>query len=479
MASRVISHLRRSPYAFLLAALAALAMFFISETSYQRASRSLDNLGAISASRYAIQRLLRDLTDAETGQRGYLLTGRQEYLQPYTESLGSIASGLNELTRYYAADDAGAPLMERVRTLTGEKLSELETTLKLYDEGRGDRWREVLLTNIGKEKMEGVRRALEQLAQREADKVVVGREGVYQTLLLNRVGVTAMTALSLLALFMYLRQTAALLKQRETLAAAIETERDQLDVEVTRRTVLLTELAQHLQTVREDERSHLARELHDELGALLTAAKLDVARLKSRLGATTPEVGERLSHLNEALNSGIALKRRIIEDLRPSSLSNLGLVAALDILLQEFSARSGVQVTSELEAVKLTESGELTTYRLIQEALTNVAKYASATAVHVTVVARGGNVQVQVRDDGVGFDTDRPTVAAHGLVGMRYRVEAEGGRMTLKSAPGAGTTIEAQLPEAQPASAEPGPSPTDTLRLSDNASATGLIDAVR
>jgi hypothetical protein len=93
--------------------------------------------------------------------------------------------------------------------------------------------------------------------------------------------------------------------------------------------------------VREEERGHLARELHDELGALLTAAKLDVARLKSRLGDQPPEVGQRLQHLTETLNSGIALKRRIIEDLRPSSLSNLGLTASLEILAREFSERSG------------------------------------------------------------------------------------------------------------------------------------------
>ena len=107
----------------------------------------------------------------------------------------------------------------------------------------------------------------------------------------------------------------------------------------------LKELAQHLQTIREDERSHLARELHDELGALLTAAKLDVARLKSRLASTgTADAAERLAHLNETLNGGIALKRRIIEDLRPSSLSNLGLVAALEIQLREFAARSEIKV---------------------------------------------------------------------------------------------------------------------------------------
>ena len=119
------------------------------------------------------------------------------------------------------------------------------------------------------------------------------------------------------------------------------------------RTAQLKELAQHLQTIREDERSRLARELHDELGALLTAAKLDVARLKSRLGSdATADAAERLAHLNETLNGGIALKRRIIEDLRPSSLSNLGLVAALEILLREFgAAQRDRRRPSELEPV--------------------------------------------------------------------------------------------------------------------------------
>ena len=195
------------------------------------------------------------------------------------------------------------------------------------------------------------------------------RESVYQTLLLNRLGVTAMTALSLLALFMYLRQTAALDRQRAEQQDVVQAERDRLEVEVAARTAQLRELALHLQTVREDERSHLARELHDELGALLTAAKLDAARLQLAARARRrPRSTERLSHLNEALNSGIALKRRIIEDLRPSSLSNLGLVAALEILARDFSARMELPVECDLHPVSLGPSADLTVYRLVQEA---------------------------------------------------------------------------------------------------------------
>ncbi|MEO8836371.1 MAG: sensor histidine kinase, partial [Caldimonas sp.] len=217
---------------------------------------------------------------------------------------------------------------------------------------------------------------------------------------------------------------------------------------VVARTAQLRELAQHLQTIREDERSHLARELHDELGALLTAAKLDVARLKSRLGsAPTPDALERLAHLNETLNGGIALKRRIIEDLRPSSLSNLGLVAALEILLREFATRSEIAVVSHLEPVELAAAAQLTVYRLVQEALTNIVKYAKAREVDVTLAPlESGGARVAVRDDGVGFDAGAPRMSRHGLIGMRYRVEAEGGAMRLVSSPGAGTLIEASLP---------------------------------
>ena len=188
-------------------------------------------------------------------------------------------------------------------------MSELSTGITLYDEGRTDAWRELLLTNIGQEKMDAIRAASRQLLEIESIKIEAGRSGVYRTLMLNRVGVIAMTAVSLLALFMYLRQTRALETQRIAQQRALQAERDFLETEVDRRTEQLTELARHLQTAREDERNRLARDLHDELGALLTAAKLDVARLKSRLGLLTPEATDRLSHLNETLNSGIEIGR--------------------------------------------------------------------------------------------------------------------------------------------------------------------------
>jgi signal transduction histidine kinase len=451
---KLLPLLRGSPFAFPLAALVALAMFVISESSYQQASARFEALGTQGTARTNIQTLWRSLTDAETGQRGYLLTDRKEYLSPYVEAQGRVAESIEWLTNYYATEPETRALMEQVRQAARNKLSELAETQKLHDEGKEEAWRDLVLSNIGKEQMDTVRSYSEKLLAYETAKVNEGRKSVSQTLLLNRIGVTAMTALSLLALFMYLRQTTALVRQREEQGRVVQAERDQLEVEVLRRTEQLTDLARHQLTVREDERSRLARELHDELGALLTAAKLDVARLKSRLGAAvTPEVAERLAHLSDGLNSGIALKRRIIEDLRPSSLSNLGLVAALEILVREWGQRADLVVDSDFHPVRLTPSGELTVYRLVQEALTNISKYAKASAVQVSLAAHEGRVHVSVRDNGVGFDPHAPRRSTHGLLGMRYRLESEGGEMRLRASPGAGTLIEAELPESAESSA--------------------------
>lgn len=447
----IVTRIRRSAFAFPLVALAGLAMLLISETSYWRASDAMDRLGSLGEARTSIQQLHRYMLDAETGQRGYLLTGRKNYLTPYREANEEINVTLQRLRDYYGTLPQ-APQMKQLDTLVQRKMSEMHTSVQLYDQGREDAWRALLDTDIGKEQMDQIRALSAQLLAEETRKVGVGRKDVYDTLLLNRIGIGAMIALSLLALFMYLRQTDALEKQREEQAEAIQAERDHLESEVKRRTQQLIQLAQHLQSAREDERSRLARELHDELGALLTAAKLDAARLKSRIAAVAPEALERLAHLSDTLNSGIALKRRIIEDLRPSALSNLGLVAALDILARETAERMAIPIHASLEPVALTPAAELTAYRLVQEALTNVSKYAKAKAVQVTLAPAGDAVSIAVADDGIGFHPDEANTGSHGLFGMRYRVEAVGGTLTIDSGPGRGTRIEARLPASAVAS---------------------------
>ena len=207
-------------------------------------------------------------------------------------------------------------LLSKLRGLTAAKLSELALTIRLHQQGKGGTTREITLSGIGKEQMEGIRALSAELLALETQRVAASRHDIYRTLMLSRIGIAALSGIVLLALFMYLRQRMALTLQQQELQRALQAERDRLEVEVKQRTAQLTELTHHLQTAREDERNRLARNLHDELGALLTSAKLDAARIKSRLAGSAPEALERLAHLVDTLNSSIALGRRIIEDLR-------------------------------------------------------------------------------------------------------------------------------------------------------------------
>jgi signal transduction histidine kinase len=440
----------RASISFPMAALLALALLVISEFAYNRSMSAMDEMQKVVEARRQVQTLLRRVLDAESGQRGFLLTGRPEYLHPAEAAIKLIPGGLASLNQYYVSTNPMTVQFTELTQQVANKLSEIALTLQLQREGRTEGWRTLMETNIGRDQMVTIRSIAERLVSDESSRIVSLEQQIQQTLLLSRLGIAAMTPLSLLAFFMYLRQTASLSKEREFQQAALQAERDSLERQVLQRTQQLTALANHLQTAREDERARLARELHDELGALLTAAKLDVARLRSRLPDLSEDAKERITHLNESLNSGIALKRRIIEDLRPSALSNLGLVASLEILTRDFAERAGVEVRGVFEKPSLSPASELTVYRLVQEALTNVAKYAQATEIDVILRALPGHAEITVRDNGIGFDTLKTRPSTHGLVGMRYRVEAQDGRMTMISAPGAGTTIKASVPCLQP-----------------------------
>ncbi|MBE2242647.1 MAG: CHASE3 domain-containing protein [Burkholderiaceae bacterium] len=440
------NRLRGESIAVIAAGLAAVLMLVISGTSHWRVNEARAELASIDEARIRVQQLLLGVTDAEAAQRGFLLTGRKEYGDPYHAALMSLPETRAWLRKHYAGRAELEKMLTRLDEQVEEKLSELALVMKLYESGRGDDASEMLLTNIGKERMDALRSSARALLDDEARGGEAMRRRVDQILMLDRIGVALMTALSLVALLMYLRSTHTLGVERARRQAAIQTERDQLEEEVARRTDELTVLSRHLMTTREDERARLARELHDELGALLTAAKLDVARMKTRIAALSPEMGERLTHLSEMLDGGISLKRRIIEDLRPSSLSNLGLIAALRILIEDFEKRTELAVRSDLHPVALRPECELTVYRLVQEALTNIAKYAKARSVHIVLRAHDGRAVIEVGDDGVGFDPARAKLAGNGLLGMRYRVEAECGSLRVHSAPGKGTSLEATLP---------------------------------
>jgi signal transduction histidine kinase len=440
---------RRGAISLVLALLAALVLIGINETGYKESSDALDRIEQYTRTRNAVNRLLQQVLDAETGSRGYLLTGDPRYLEPYNIAVAEIGQHLDRLRSTYPPNSPEAGTMNALSLNVQRKLAEMDLSVRMRKQGNEEAWKSVLLTDVGKEHMDAIRVQAGRLIESASGRMAEAQDQVERSLRFARAGIAIGAVAALVAFYLYLRQTNRLKLAGEQQQAALQQERDLLETQVRERTASLAQLATHLQQVREEERGHLARELHDELGALLTAAKLDVARLKSRLGnPQAPEITQRLQHLTETLNSGIALKRRIIEDLRPSSLANLGLTAALEILAREFSERSGIEVASSLEHVQLDESAQLTVYRIVQESLTNVGKYAEASQVDIGLREYSNHVEVEIRDDGKGFDVRSTKPSTHGLAGMRHRVEAAGGRLTVSSKPGQGTRILASLPKA-------------------------------
>ncbi|HEV8315445.1 MAG TPA: CHASE3 domain-containing protein [Burkholderiaceae bacterium] len=438
-----------SPLAYPAALLFAAAFLIVSEVSYRQSVITLDEMTRMDNGRLAIERLQQQLSEAESGQRGYLITGRPEYLEPYRNAVREVGSTQREILDYYAQQ---RPLrLGRARELANladERMAELEALVRLREQGREMASERQVAKGVGKSQMDRLHELAGTLINEELRAIEAKRAGIYRTLMLNRLGIGALTAVSVLGLYLFVRQSGTLHREREQQRLALQAERDALERQVDARTRELRDLLHYVQTVREDEKARLARELHDELGALLTAAKLDVARLKPRLGsaADTGQLRERLQHLTESLNEVIALKRRIIENLRPSALSNLGLVPALEGLIDDMQQRLKLRMDVRLDDPKLAPPADLTVYRFVQEALTNAAKYAKAKKLTVSMRVNGERVQVEVADDGVGFDTKASRVGHHGLAGLRYRVEAVGGKLRITSAPGKGTRLTAELP---------------------------------
>ena len=428
-----------------LATLAALLLVGINEVGFRQSNQALIEVREAQQVRQTLNALLLNVVDAETGQRGYLLTGEPRYREPYDQAVRKVDGQLATLRALYAARPAESAQLSQLTTHVGRKMAEMEMSVRLRKDGKEDAWKFVITTDVGREEMETIRTQAASLIERSDDALRSGQAQIAESLRLARIGIALIAVIALIAFYLYLRQTHALRSIGERQQEALQRERNLLETEVQERTASLAELATHLQDVREHERGHLARELHDELGSLLTAAKLDVARLKSRL-ADAPDATQRLQHLTELLNSGIALKRRIIEDLRPSSLGNLGLVASLEILGREFADRAGIQVNMALEPVVLDDARQLTVYRMVQESLTNIGQYAEASEATIVMKDYRTHVTVEVADDGKGFDPQRLRPATHGLAGMRHRVEATQGQLTVTSAPGKGTRVAIMLP---------------------------------
>ena len=445
---RVARHRHR-----LFLALGCALVLLLLGSSHWQATSSLKALGELQRQAERVEHLDNlwiQLMDAENAVRGYLLTGNRAHLEPYAESRAAANGMLETIRADQGDDDSNDSALADLSGLVAIKLRSLDEAVERGSAGEETRLQGKRYTDRIRDRILGLKtlRAMEgEISFTRSTRHVERTRWVVATL--------AAGALALMALLLLVVERQ--FKLREQLADLLDGENRRLDALVQERTGELSDLATYLTNVREVEKARLARELHDELGALLTAAKMESGWIARHLDdAALEPCRERLARLDEHLDAGIALKRRIIDNLRPPLLEMLGLVAALRTLGEEFARDAGETLDLDLPASDITvaPAPALALYRIAQEALTNIRKHARAHRVKLALRALDGALELKVEDDGQGFRAGGPEGRRHhGLTGMKHRVQMCSGEFSLTSRPGAGTRIVARIPLATPAAA--------------------------
>ena len=218
----------------------------------------------------------------------------------------------------------------------------------------------------------------------------------------------------------------------------------------------LRELSSHIQDAREQERLHIAREIHDDMGGTLTAIKIDVAWLSEHLGGQ-PELLAKSKGVEGLVDRCIKSANNILRSLRPSVLDSFGLIAAIEMEAEEFEKRTGIScpINQEDEGAEISPDASIALFRIFQETLTNIMKHAKASEVTVDIANRKAGVDLVIADNGIGLkEADRQKPRSFGLRGIQERVAHFNGKVEISSKPGKGTTVSVHVPHA---SAQPAP----------------------
>jgi len=229
------------------------------------------------------------------------------------------------------------------------------------------------------------------------------------------------------------------------------TERKLAEIEAMRSQEQLRELSAHIQDVREQERLALAREVHDDMGSMLTAIKMDIAWLGSRLTNNDSAVTTKIKGIENLVTRCAAAAGNISRNLRPSALDSFGIIAAIEIEADEFEQRTNIACILDTvdEDVAVSPNIAITLFRIFQEALNNIMKHAQASKVRVMIHNRINSVDLTVSDNGCGLrEPDRLKPRSFGLRGIQERVARFGGEVSISSKPGKGTTIAVSIPHA-------------------------------
>jgi len=409
--------------------------------------------------------------DAESSMRSYFLSGRDSYLGPTRTVLADSEAEFRELEKLLADNPSQLKNLVQLHTLVRRRLSIMNQAIDVYRDGGLAEIVNIAKLSDDRASMDEIR-LLVVIMEQEQNETLNTRSAMfyqeYQKAVWLGVSINALAIMVLIMFYQLVRRSFA---HRAAVEYALQSANENLETTVQQRTEQLSVLSRRLISVSEEEKVRLSRELHDELGANLTSISMDIAAVTQQLRNTHPELAEQLKRARGTLVETVEMKRRIVENLRPSLLDNLGLCAAIESYCQEFSRLSKVRcdcnVAAEIEGLSR-HSGDLSIalFRIVQESLTNIRKYAQASRVTVTLNRNQEGLMLRIIDDGVGIAPDtiiKPM--SHGLLGMRERALQLGGTMNIRRGRSdAGTCIEVAIPLRSRDGAAPSNEPPDHER---------------
>jgi signal transduction histidine kinase len=391
---------------------------------------------------------------AESAQRGYLLTHSKDYLLFYDvgvdeakKNLQMIESSLLNMPSALAYKNEQS-ILSKLSADIGAKISEMNVTLEFATNGKVADAKKVVKLDSGLNQMNSISMNTEQL-----QTALKGRlANVYQarnvTRTIIRTSVIAGPIILIFLVVLVIKQLLKELADKAALQQKLTDENHRHETHALEQSKLLRSLALDYQADVERERHKLARELHDELGSILTASKMDISWVIKSIGPTHPEVADKLKKTNTYLDQGINFKRQVVQELHPSMISSFGFWPALRSLVDDAVERNKWELTITLpdENTQINETISLVAYRIVQETLNNCNKYAKATALSIHMICDAKHLKIEIQDNGVGLDLERLDNKTHGLSGMRHRVLAIGGHFEIASSLGNGLFTRAILP---------------------------------
>ncbi len=426
-----------------------IGLFFIAAAGQSRLNAADVRVHQSEQREQALDEYLALITDAESEQRGYLLTGQDAYLRNYGGATSKIGPALDRLRQVYALGNEPRDEIRRLRDLSREKLAELDETVAIYQKNGRNPAISADATDKGKRTTQNILASVAVLRHKQSDELAAATELWRSDLKLSR-WITLGGALLNIGLVMLATGLVyADMKRRAQQARNLRDQKRDLSRQVSERTRELTALSTHLQGVSELEKSALSRELHDELGGLLVAARMDLSWLQQRLANTDPAIEQRFKRIHESLSAGVDLKRRVVEELRPTLLDNMGLFAALRWQFKESCRRRGLVCTENIPEAELNFSPDaaIGVFRVAQEALTNILKHAEARSADLAVSIHHDTFVLRISDDGRGMSPTRlQTITSHGLAAMKHRISALGGSWEFYAPPTGGTVVTARIP---------------------------------